>query len=224
MTDRTYGHYCGLAAALDLVGERWALLVVRELLFGPQRYSDLLERLPGISTNVLADRIRDLERAAVLRRRRLPSPAASTVYELTDRGRELQEAVLALGRWGGRALGSPSTDRAFHPAWGLLALVASFRPEDSELAGEFELRIDDWVFTISIEGPRAVPREGPAADPSLTITTDSATFLELGLGAVTPRDAIAEGDLDAQGDVDSVDPFFAAFRFPAADGLAAEPA
>src|SRR3954465_204093 len=97
---RTYGDRCGIARALDVVGERWALLVVRELLLGPKRFTDLRAGLPNIGPDVLAQRLRDLEGSGLVRRATLPPPAASAVYELTERGADLEEVVLALGRWG----------------------------------------------------------------------------------------------------------------------------
>src|ERR1022692_3712680 len=105
---RNYGDPCGVARALDLVGERWALLVVRELVLGPKRFTDLRAGLPNLSPDVLAQRLRELERTEVVRRRKLPPPAGSRVYELTEWGRELQPVVLALGRWGSRAPFPPS--------------------------------------------------------------------------------------------------------------------
>ena len=107
-TMRTYGDGCAIAVALDVVGERWALLVVRELLLGPKRYTDLRRGLPNASPNVLSERLRELERAGVVRRRKLPPPAGSRVYELTDWGRELEEIVIALGHWGARSPSGPS--------------------------------------------------------------------------------------------------------------------
>jgi DNA-binding HxlR family transcriptional regulator len=106
---RTYGDACGTALALDLVGERWALLVVRELILGPKRFTDLRAGLPGVSSNILAERLDRLERGGVLRRRRLPPPAASRVYELTDWGMELEPVVASLGRWGRVRRGGPRT-------------------------------------------------------------------------------------------------------------------
>src|ERR671936_950820 len=107
---RSYGQFCGLARAVEVVGERWALLIVRDLLVGPKRFTDLRRGLPRIPTNVLAERLRELEYAGVVRRRLLPRPAGSVVYELTPYGQELEEAVLPLGRWGARALGEPRPD------------------------------------------------------------------------------------------------------------------
>ena len=105
MTSRTYDQFCGIARALDLVGERWALLVVRDLILGPKRFTDLRRGLAGIGTNILAARLKELERGGVVRRRTLPPPAASAVYELTDYGRALEGPLLALGRWGALSIG-----------------------------------------------------------------------------------------------------------------------
>src|SRR4030088_1295484 len=107
MAARTYGQFCGVARALELVGERWALLIVRDLLVGPRRFTDLLQGLPRIPTHVLSDRLKELEHGGIVRRRVLPRPAASIVYELTEYGAELEEVVLQLGRWGANALGHP---------------------------------------------------------------------------------------------------------------------
>src|SRR5262250_1013315 len=115
MTDRSYSQFCGVAHALDLVGERWALLVVRELLGGPRRFTDLAKGLPGIRTNILTSRLKELERAGVVQRRTLPPPAASNVYELTEYGRELEPIVLSLGRWGAKTLGPPDPGWSFRP-------------------------------------------------------------------------------------------------------------
>ena len=109
---RKYDQGCGSAHALDLIGDRWALLVVRELLLGPKRFTDLRDGLPGIGPNVLTQRLKELEEIGVLRRRVLPPPAASTVYELTEWGQELEEVLVRLGRWGAR---SPSMENSTSP-------------------------------------------------------------------------------------------------------------
>ncbi|MEO5634749.1 helix-turn-helix domain-containing protein [Gaiella sp.] len=114
---KAYNEYCPIAHALDLVGDRWALLVVRELNHGPLRYSDLRERLPRCSTNVLATRLKDLESGGVVARRRLPPPAASNVYELTEAGEGLQPVLAALARWGAQTLGPPPADAELHVDW-----------------------------------------------------------------------------------------------------------
>src|SRR5262249_46934385 len=126
--NRRYDQYCPVCHALELVGERWALLVVRELLKGPKRYTDLLEGMPGVGTNILASRLRELEAGGILQKRRLPPPAASTVYELTDYGRELEEPLYALARWGARTL-PPPVNEDFYPEWGLNAFPALLDPD-----------------------------------------------------------------------------------------------
>ena len=121
---KRYDQYCPVCHALGLVGERWALLVVRELLKGPKRYTDLLEGLPGVGTNILAARLRELEAGGIVRKRKLPPPAASTVYELTEYGQELEEPLYALARWGARSLGPPGKKDHLYPDWGLDAFAA----------------------------------------------------------------------------------------------------
>src|SRR3954465_11755567 len=139
--------YCPMAHALRLVGERWSLLIVRELLHGPKRYTDLTKGLPGIGTNILAGRLRDLETAGVLEKRKLPPPYASTVYELTPYGRELDEVLFALGRWGARSLGPPVFEEELSAEWGLNALPALCDPEAArELNETYVLKIGDDVF------------------------------------------------------------------------------
>jgi DNA-binding HxlR family transcriptional regulator len=118
MPRRSYDQYCPVARALDTVGERWALLIVRELLAGPRRYTDLHADLPGVSTDVLAGRLKDLEREGLATRRRLPPPGAAYVYELTDRGRELGPVLDALAVWGAPLLGEPRPTDALREHWG----------------------------------------------------------------------------------------------------------
>src|SRR5215207_2311211 len=126
-TKRTYGDRCGVARALDVVGERWALLVVRDLLLGPKRFTDLRAGLPHVSPDVLSQRLRELEQAGIVRRGKLPPPAASRVYELTDRGRALEPALLALGRWGAR-VPMPAPDAPLGADSTVLALKTLFDP------------------------------------------------------------------------------------------------
>src|SRR5215470_4843058 len=107
MATRTYGQYCGFARALEVVGERWAMLVIRDLLVSPKRFTDLHNGLPGIPTNVLTARLKELEQAGVIQRRVLPRPTGSVIYELTEYGAELENVVVQLGRWGAKSLGDP---------------------------------------------------------------------------------------------------------------------
>src|SRR3954465_4548272 len=126
---RNYGQFCGVARALDMVGERWALLIVRDLLMGPKRFTDLRRGLPRIPTNVLTARLQELEEAGVVRRRILPRPASSVVYELTEYGGEWGESVLLLGRWGAQSLGERRSDEIVTADSMIMALRTTFHPE-----------------------------------------------------------------------------------------------
>jgi DNA-binding HxlR family transcriptional regulator len=159
VANRTYGDRCGIARALDAVGDRWALLVVRELLLGPKRFTDLRAGLPRVSPDVLAQRLRELEDVGVVRRDHLPPPAASHVYELTDRGRELKPVILELGRWGSR---EPANDGPLGPDAAVIALMTMFT---GELEGTYELRLDGQVFTLRAADGRLDAARGPATAP-----------------------------------------------------------
>jgi DNA-binding HxlR family transcriptional regulator len=198
---KDYEQYCPLAHALGVVGERWTLLVVRELLHGPKRYTDLAEGLPGIGTNVLASRLRDLERFGVVRKRKLPPPAASTVYELTDYGLELEEVMHALARWGARSLGPPRPDDELYPEWGVNALPALFNAEAARgLTETYVFAIGPDTFTARIENGHLYPCVEPAEDADLRVETDMDTFFGLATGGLTPSDAVATGRARIEGD------------------------
>jgi DNA-binding HxlR family transcriptional regulator len=161
-----YDHYCPVAHALDLVGDRWALLVVRELMPGPKRYTDLVEHLPGIGTNILAARLRDLETAGVVQRRMLPPPAASRVYELTEYGRGLRSVLRELALWGSRSLGPPTADDELFPGWlenALGTLLAPLAPP-----GRFEFRVGDEIASIV----DCEARSGSIDDPDVVVEGD----------------------------------------------------
>ena len=171
---KSYNQYCPIAHALDVVGERWALLIVRELIEHDQlRYSDLHANLPGCGTNILAARLKDLERNGVLRRRRLPPPAASTVYELTEYGQELRPVMHILAHWGARSLGPPTDDTELERGWLAGALEMALPPSPTEARIEF--RVGEEVAAL-VDG---APREGPADDPDAIVTTDNAGFFRL---------------------------------------------
>jgi DNA-binding HxlR family transcriptional regulator len=170
---RTYGDRCGIARALDLVGERWAVLVVRELLLGPKRFTDLRSGLPGVSPDVLAERLRELESAGVLRRATLPPPAASRVYELTERGEALEPALLALGRWGS---GNPLPDAAvFGPdsvVLGMKSLFAGGQGVNLVVV----LRLGEDVFTARVERGIFAVERGACASSDASIACDPSTL------------------------------------------------
>jgi DNA-binding HxlR family transcriptional regulator len=140
-----------------VIGERWTLLVVRELLLGPKRYKDLLDGLPGIGTNLLAQRLRELEENGLVRRRRLPAPAGVAVYELTEAGRALEDSVLALGRWGAAFLGVPRTTDRYRPGWYVLSMLARHVDVviETDLAGLLELLSGSLSPLEAVESGRA---------------------------------------------------------------------
>jgi DNA-binding HxlR family transcriptional regulator len=192
---RTYGDRCGIARALDLVGERWALLVVRELLLGPKRFTDLRAGLPKIGPDVLAQRLRELEASDVVRRGKLPPPAASQVYELTDWGRELEPVVLGLGRWGSQAP-VPSADAPLGSDAAMLALKTMFQPSDGFRA-HLEIRLGEDRYDARVDGDRLDIVRGSADRPDATIDTDPGTLATV-LWHHGPESALGiDGDNDA---------------------------
>jgi DNA-binding HxlR family transcriptional regulator/putative sterol carrier protein len=205
MGRRSYRQYCAMARALDVLGERWTLLVVRELLTGPKRFKDLLEGLPGVGTNLLATRLKELEGEGLLRRTTLPPPAGSAVYELTERGRDLEPVLMGLARWGVDLLGEPRPGEAFRPVWAAQAMKATFRPEAARWVREtYEFRVGGDVFHVRVDDGVSEPEYGPAFEPDLVIQTDSDTFLSLVSGVLEMPDAIATGRLEVQGDPESL--------------------
>jgi DNA-binding HxlR family transcriptional regulator len=198
-TMRTYRDPCGIARALDLVGERWALLVVRELLLGPKRFTDLRSGLPQLSADVLSQRLRELEQAGVVGRRRLSPPASARVYELTDRGRELESLVIQLGRWGSREP-LPAVHGELSPDASMLALKTLFEPSAAEgLTGSYELRIGDDRFSAAVADGRLELVRGSAAEPHAVVTTDTATLSAVLWHGRGLDDALKSGDLALEG-------------------------
>lgn len=194
-TTRSYADGCGIARALDAVGERWALLVVRELLLGPQRFSDLRRALPGASSNLVADRLRELEGRGVVGRRTLPPPAASQVYELTEWGRELEPIVLALGWWGLR-VPPPPEPRTLSATSVLLYLRGSVDVGERT----YRVQLDDRVWTVRTEAGEVVVEPGEPAHPDGSIRTDPTTLNALLDDPATLRAAIAAGTVEVSGD------------------------
>jgi DNA-binding HxlR family transcriptional regulator len=206
---KRFDQYCPVAHSICLVGERWSLLIVRELLHGPKRYTDLHAGLPGIGTNILAARLRDLETAGVVQKRKLPAPAASTVYELTEYGAELEEVVYALARWGARSLGPPGPDDELYPEWGVNACAALFSPEAARgLTETYALRINGDEFTVRLNDGHMEASVGAAADADVTAETDMQTFFALTSGDLAPDDALEQGRLSMEGDRAALDRCF----------------
>jgi DNA-binding HxlR family transcriptional regulator len=173
---RTYGDRCGVARALDFVGERWALLVVRELLLGPKRFTDLRAGLRHIGPDMLAQRLRELEHAGVVRKAKLPPPAASQVYELTDWGRELEPVILGLGRWGSMAP-VVSDDEPLGADAAMIALKTMFDPAAADgLQAGYAVRLGESEYDVRVADGRLEIRRGTAEQPDATIETDPATL------------------------------------------------
>jgi DNA-binding HxlR family transcriptional regulator len=217
MSARTYGQYCGLAHALEVVGERWALLVIRDLIPGPKRFTDLQRGLPKIPSNVLSARLKDLEQANVVERRLLPRPRGSVVYELTSYGRELEPIVLGLVLWGMRSLGEPRPGDTVNASGFLVGLQAAFRPEAARgLQATFELHLDDLVVHARIDNGELTLGEGAPSDSDLAIETDT-RLRDLMTGELSPADAVESGAVKLTGDPDLLTRFADAFRLPAAE-------
>ena len=213
-TMRTYCDGCAAAHALDLIGERWALLVVRELLLGPKRFTDLRAGLPSVSPNVLAQRLRELERAGVVRRRKLPPPAASRVYELTDWGMELEPVIIRLGRWGAR---SPSRPR--DAGLGVDSLILSFRtmfdPRAADgLNASYELRLGEESFRAEVAEGRFEVARGGTVRPDAIIEADPATLAALVYEGRELAEALSSGDIRIEGEREAVERFLRLFPLP----------
>lgn len=194
---RSYDQYCSAARALDVVGDRWTLLIVRELLAGPRRYTDLHADLPGVSTDVLASRLKDMERDGLSTRRRLPPPGAAYVYELTARGRELLPVLQALGAWGQAELGERRPTDAVRAHWFALPLLRALEGE-----GLVEVRLDEGEFHVYVGGEGgSVYGDGPApAEPDARLALDTDTCTAVARGELSVADAVRDGRITVTGD------------------------
>lgn len=215
MARRRYNQYCALAHALDRIGERWTLLIVRELLTGPRRYKDLLAALPGIGTNLLANRLQQLEKDGLIQRTTLPPPAGSPVYELTPEGRALEPALLALMKWARPSLGRPRKGQFARPGWALLAMKSTFRPQAARGVREtYEFRLDDEVFHVRVHDGALETAAGPAGNPALVLTATNQNFLALATGRLPPKKALASGVIKIDGSRRALQRSFAIFGAP----------
>lgn len=209
MKRRSYNQFCALASALDIVGERWNLLIVRELLAGPRRYKDLIDGLPGVSTNLLAERLKDLEGIGIIRRCVLPPPAGSTVYELTPLGEALETSMIELGKWGSRFL-PPSCDEVNLPSIGAisLALKAFFRPEPAQdINATYELHLDQEVLYVNVSGGEIKVHQGQFRKPDAVFYTNMQVFVALFTGQIDPDEAVSSNFLRIDGDPDALKRF-----------------
>ncbi len=216
MKIRSYNQFCALATALDVVGERWSLLIIRELLPGPRRFKDLIEGLPDISTNLLSERLKCLEEKGILCRRVLPPPAGSTVYELAPAGQALETAVLELGRWGSRRLPT-SLEGIALPSLGAisLAIKAFFHPEQAQAVDEtYELRFGAEALQVQIKDGDLQVRQGQALKPSAVLHTDMQSFLGLFTGQIRADEAIVGSRIRIEGDPEALSRFFSCCQVP----------
>lgn len=213
MAKRNYQQSCALATALDVVGERWTLLLIRELLIGPRRFNQLLAGLNGIGTNLLAERLKQLEKAGVIAK--VDPTERDSGYQLTAMGAELHEAVYALVRWGTRWL--PSTFDEEHlsrPEWDMVAINALFQPEQAtDIKAVFQFEIDGFCYFTRIECGKLHVDPGITCSPDLTIRTDRATLAAIGRGAAV-EPALATGRLQLSGDPAAFDSLRRAFMLP----------
>jgi DNA-binding HxlR family transcriptional regulator len=200
MADHRYQQYCGLARALDVLGDRWTLLIVRELMLGPRRFTDLIDGLPGISRNLLTERLRALERDGIIMRAELPPPAARQVYELTEDGRDLAGAMIPLVAWGTRRLGVRHPEESFRSHWAALAMVTFADREAAKGVREtYQYVVGGTAFYFVVEDGSIDLRYGQAQDPAVTIVTDDETWADIASGRITAFQAAAEGALAVSG-------------------------
>lgn len=227
MAARSYGQYCGVTTAVELIGERWALLIVRDLLVGPRRYTDLKQGLPRIPTNILSVRLKELQDGGVVRR--VPLRNCGLVYELTPYGRELEPIVLALGRWGFAQMGDPDEGDVVTADSLTMALRTAFRPEvaASLPPADYEVHVGDVVLRVRVEGatlavvqisPPAPPVGGrmPDGEPDIVIAAGPG-IRQVISGELTPPDAVDAGLVDVvRGDATLLERFAATFHIDAA--------
>lgn len=204
MQRRSYDQYCAVARALDVIGERWTFLILRDLVhLGPRRFSDLRDGLPGIGPNLLTERLRYLEREGLVRRRRLRSPGRGVVYELTELGAGLERTIIELGRWGGNFMAERGERDVFFPSGHISAIRATFRGDDARgVHARYEFRVDGESFHVEVDDGAVSVALGEASSPDLVIATDVATSIDLMLRRTTPRDAIRSGAVAINGSME----------------------
>ena len=221
MTDkRLYGQFCGLASALDVIGERWTLLIIRELLLGPVRFSELCDNLPALGPNLLSTRLQALTAQGLIESTPVPGDARGKLYRLTPSGEGLRRPVLGLARWGMRLLDDSVVDVGItRAAWGFLAVEAMVMdspvPDVDEV---YEFRVAEETFHIDVADGAAVARRGPGRDPAIVVTTDAETFIRIGAEMLSPFEAAVTGRLTIEGDLAAVE------RCTRLMGLSAQPA
>lgn len=212
MPSRTYGQYCGFARAVEVVGERWAFLIIRDLLVGPKRFTDLQRGLPGIPTNILTARLKELEEAGIVHRHLLPRPEKGIAYELTLYGKELERTVYELGRWGAKSLAEPRDGETVTPDSLVMALRTTFQPQAARKSRlKYELRFGDIVLHARIHNGTLEAGQGSIENPDLIVETGPA-LKSLMAGELTPAAALASGAARITGDPQLLDRFVEMFQ------------
>lgn len=216
---RRYDQGCAVAHALDLIGERWALLIVRELLLGPKRFTDLRAGMPGASADVLAQRLREMTDSGVVRRRKLPPPAASEVYELTDWGADLEPLITHLGLWGSRSASlDPAADSSVDSL--VLSLRALFNPQAAHgFSATIGLRLNEIRFVVDIADGQLDVVRGEAEHPTATLDTDRPTLAAMLYGGRSLDDAVRNGQAEIGGKTAAIARFLRLFPLPASATL-----
>jgi DNA-binding HxlR family transcriptional regulator len=203
---RDYGQFCGLAAGLNIVGERWTLLIVRELLIGPMRFNEIMENLPGMGPNLLTERLRSLTEQGIIEQMPVPGDGRGRLYQLAPLGEELRGPLLGLARWGMQFLVENDRDGEVRAEWGFLAVQAMVLPDQiPDVDESYEFRVGNDVFTVDVRD-RAVnfQRGTGASTPVLVITSDPETFVSIGARMTTPFEALAGGKMKFEGESDAL--------------------
>ena len=210
---KEYEQYCPMALGLERIGERWTLLIVRDLMFGAMRYSDLKTAIPGIATNMLANRLSEMQNAGIIAKRELPPPAASTVYELTELGRGLAPVLLELGKWGMKFLPEQGIDD-LDMVEALRARAAFAAQRTPPFDESYELVVDGRVIGLDVTPGNVAVSPGAPEDPVVTLTVASSTLIELMLLGKSVVEAEAEGKAEVQGDPAAAERLLDLFRLP----------
>jgi DNA-binding HxlR family transcriptional regulator/putative sterol carrier protein len=201
MPEHRYQQYCALARALDVAGDRWTLLIVRELMPGPRRFTDLIHGLPGIGRNLLTQRLRALEADGVIARRELPPPAARQVYELTADGRDLADATARLIAWGARRMGGREPTESFRARWAAVAMAALADREAARGVSEtYQYLVGRSAFHFTVDDGSVQLHDGRAQDPAVVLTTDEETWLDIVSGKASASSMTASGALTVTGE------------------------
>lgn len=202
---RDYGQFCGLAAGLNVIGERWSLLIVRELLISSARYNEILDNLPGMGPNLLADRLRMLTEHGVIEQLPVPGDGRGKLYQLTELGEQLRGPLLDLAKWGMQFLAENDRHGEVRAEWGFLAVQAMVIEDRIPQVDEsYEFRVGEDVFTVEARNGAVKFLRGATPDPVLTITSDPESFVRIGARMLTPFEALATGNIKIEGPPEAI--------------------